>query len=234
MFLFAAHAHFQGERRGLAIASRLAAAGPRHHPARRTRTCTATCSRSTRPCSSSPRSRPAWSSAACARPSRPRACAPATSRAARCRPRARCVAGSRRRSTTGPVQELIGLDMMLGAARQAAAKGDQARALAADRRGAGADRAQRARAARRDRRARPLRVRGARLRDRDRELHPGLAQPLRLRGAGHDPGARAARRRSPATCSGSPRRPSSTPAATRRPRRSRSRCARWTTRSSCA
>ena len=56
----------------------------------------------------------------------------------------------------------------------------------ADRRGPRARHAQPARASRRDRRPRPVRVPGDQLRHRDRELPPGLAAPLRLRGGSGD------------------------------------------------
>ena len=64
----------------------------------------------------------------------------------------------------------------------------------ADRRGARARHAQPARAARRDRRPRPLRVPGDQLRHRDRELPAGLAAPLRLRGGAGDRAHRPAAR----------------------------------------
>jgi hypothetical protein len=89
LFLVAAHAHFQGEQRGLMIAacgsSALIVGSP-----------------STRPSSCSRRSPRRSSSAFCARPSRRRACAPAGCRGARCRPRARCAGAWRTRSTTAP------------------------------------------------------------------------------------------------------------------------------------
>ena len=59
----------------------------------------------------------------------------------------------------GPVQELIGLDMVLAAARGAAQEGGASRGSEADRRGARADHAQHRGAARRAGRPRPVRVR---------------------------------------------------------------------------
>ena len=118
--------------------------------------------------------------------------------------------------------------MILTSARKAAAEGRGDDAAAPARRGARADRAQHPRPARRAGRPRPVRLRGADLRDRDRELRAGLEAPLRPRGAGRRSSASTCPPRPPGSCSASPRRRSSTPAATPAPTRCRSRCARST------
>jgi hypothetical protein len=76
LFVLAAHAHFQGERRGFAIALAGSCA-----------LVAATALRGDTPLTGAP-------------PSRPAGCAPATCRAGRSRRRARSAGGSRRRSTT--------------------------------------------------------------------------------------------------------------------------------------
>ena len=107
----------------------------------------------------------------------------------------------------GPVQELIGLDMVLSRRTEGGRRRRPRTRPGADRRGPRAGGAQHPGAARRDRGPRPIRLRGAQLRHRGRELHAHVEAPLRRRGAGHARADRTARRSSPADCSASPRRP---------------------------
>ena len=102
LFLIAAHAHFQGERRGLAIAAIGSTVLVLGSALRGDAPLDSDCSPSTRRCSCCPRWRRRWWSACSGPPSRPRGCALAASRAAPCRRRARCAAGWRSRSTTAP------------------------------------------------------------------------------------------------------------------------------------
>ena len=102
LFLIAAHAHFQGSRRGWvvgAVGAERSSAPRRCAATRRSR---ATCSPSTRPPSPPARSPAGSWSAGCAARSPPAGCAPATSRGARSSPRATCAGAWPMRSTTGP------------------------------------------------------------------------------------------------------------------------------------
>ena len=195
LFLIAAHAHFQGERRGVMIALLGSAAlvlglrAARRHPGR-----PATCKPSTRP------------SSCCRAIATGLVVGSLRTAESASRLRARSLsrrtiqaeAEVRRRVAEtihdGPVQELIGLDMMLASARKAAAEGrgdDAARLLDEAR-----ELTERNIAVLRDELGgpRPVRLRGADVRDRDRELPAGLEAPLRHRGAGDDRPDRAARR----------------------------------------
>ena len=187
LFLVAAHAHFQGELRG-ARRGVLGVRRPRD-PRRRSAATGRSSGGAARVLRDRLRARlpspPALWSAGCAR----------AESASRLRARGlsrRTIQAEtevRRRVAEaihdGPVQELIGLDMILSAAdagggrpasaEEAAGLIDEARELAA----------------RNVRVLRdeivdlgPLRLRGAELRDRGRELHAGLEAPLRVRGAG--------------------------------------------------
>ena len=106
----------------------------------------------------------------------------------------------------GPVQELIGLDMILSAARNAAenGRGDEAAGLIDEARELGMRNLRALRDEIVD--LGPYAFQEISFDDRDRELPAGLAAPLRLRGAGSPSSASSCRPRWRATSSGSPRR----------------------------
>ena len=135
-------------------------------------------------------------------------------------------------STTGPIQELVGLDMMLAALPGAIERGDQEQTRELIREVRDHRRAQHPGAPRRDRRPRPLCVpRSCRSRPPSRSCVPVWQRRYGVRRPDRRSSRSSCSPRWRATCSGSPRRRWRTPVATPRP----TTCGwRWRSATACS